>query len=157
MKAESFNKRATSIYPKLVNDEKGLARVAELLKACKLPYEDLSLANSIFLSYHDKDGGMIGSGGLEFYSDYALLRSVAVDEIHRGKRIGEEIVNDLLGRAISSSIREVYLLTETAHDFFIKLGFKDIERNNVPTVVKESSEFRSVCPVSAACMVYQNP
>jgi amino-acid N-acetyltransferase len=155
MKAESFNKQAISIYPKLVSDEKGLARVADLLKACKLPYKDLNVADSIFLSYHDQNGEMVGSGGLEFYSDFALLRSLAVDEKYRGKKIGEAIVNDLLARVIARSIREVYLLTETAHDFFIKLGFKDVDRSDVPTVVKESSEFSSVCPESAVCMLYQ--
>jgi amino-acid N-acetyltransferase len=155
MKAESSNKPAISVYPKLVSDEHEIASVADLLQACKLPYEDLNIAKGIFLSYHDKDGDMIGSGGLEFYSKYALLRSVAVNEIHRGKRIGEEIVNDLHSRASAKSIREIYLLTETAHDFFIKLGFKDVDRNSVPTVVKKSSEFSSVCPVSAACMVHK--
>ena len=154
MKSETFKQRI-SIFPMMVSDKNGLDRIADLLKTNKLPYKDLSLTDSIFLSYHEENGKMVGSGGLEFYSDFALLRSLAVDEKYRGKKIGESIVNDLLARAIARSIREVYLLTETAHDFFIKLGFKDVDRSNVPTVVKESSEFSSVCPVSAVCMLYQ--
>jgi amino-acid N-acetyltransferase len=102
-----------------------------------------------------KVGKIIGSGGLEFYSMYALLRSVAVDQSERGKAYGKNIIRDLLDRAKSNSAKEVYLLTETAHDFFVKRGFADVPRENVPAEVKTSTEFSSVCPVSAACMVYR--
>ena len=140
---------------RLINEQSSLHDVLELLRICKLPYQDIQLKNNLFISYHNEDGKMIGSGGLEFYSSYALLRSVAVDETLRGKSIGKKIVEDLLLRARARTIREVYLLTETAHDYFTKRGFSDIARENVPNEVKASTEFSSVCPVSASVMVYR--
>lgn len=139
---------------RVIYDQRTLNEVAELLRINGLPYQDLQLENNVLISYHDESGEMIGSGGLEFYADYALMRSVAVDAAHRGKSIGKGIVDDLLERAKQKSVREIYLLTETAHDFFTKKGFRDITRENVPEAVRASSEFKSVCPISAACMVY---
>jgi len=139
----------------LIEHENALAPVIELLKENKLPHQDLRLKDSLFIQYQDHNGKMIGTGGLEFYQPYALLRSVAVASSNRGKSHGKEIVADLLLRARSTYVKEVYLLTETAHDFFISRGFKDISREQVPAEIKVSSEFSSVCPVSAACMVYR--
>lgn len=141
--------------PRIVKEQQSLNDILSLLKNNKLPYEDIKLDNNLFISYRDENGKIIGSGGLEIYSSYALLRSVAVDQNERGKAYGKDIVKDLIDRAKRNSIKEVYLLTETAHDFFLKRGFKDVSRENVPAEVKASTEFSSVCPVSAACMVYR--
>lgn len=140
---------------RVINDHKHLDEVLLLLKSNKLPYQDIRLDNNLFVAYYNDNGSLIGSGGLEFYSSYALLRSVAVDEGERGKAIGKEIVSDLLDRAKRNSVSEIYLLTETAHSFFLKRGFADVARENVPADVKASSEFASVCPVSASCMIYK--
>ena len=139
---------------RIINDQLDLQQVQDLLKSNKLPYQDIQLDGNILISYHDGDGKMIGSGGLEFYNSYALLRSVAVDEKQRGKSFGKYIVSDLLDRARGNAMKSVFLLTETAHDFFLQRGFVDTSRESVPGEIKESSEFKSVCPVSAACMVY---
>lgn len=143
-----------SMDSKVIKDKERLEEVITLLKKSKLPYQDVKLDNNLFVSYHSPGGELIGTGGLEFYSNYSLLRSVAVDETQRGKALGKHIVGDLISQAKAKSIKEVYLLTETAHDFFIKLGFKDVPRSDVPSEVTASTEFTSVCPVSAACMVY---
>lgn len=140
---------------RVVNSEHSLAVLLDLLRVCKLPYEDIRLENNLFVSYHDEAGRIIGSGGLEFYSPFALLRSVAVEESQRGNSIGKDIVSDLLARAQENSVHKIYLLTETAHDFFLNRGFQDVSRDNVPVEVKASTEFSSVCPVSASVMVYQ--
>ena len=146
---------AVNMEARVVNKPQFLDEAFSLLKTSKLPYQDIKLDKNLFVSYHDEDHYLIGFGGLEFYSSYALLRSVAVKEELRGKAIGTSIVNDLLDRAKTNSVKEVYLLTETAYDFFSKRGFVEIWRENVPGEVKASSEFTSVCPVSAACMVYR--
>jgi N-acetylglutamate synthase-like GNAT family acetyltransferase len=140
---------------RLITTQNSLTGVLEFLKSNRLPYQDLELKNNLLFSYHDEEGGMIGSGGLEFYSSFALLRSVAVAEDKRGKSIGKDIVKHLLHTAKARGIREVYLLTETAHHFFLNRGFSDIPRENVPAEVKASTEFASVCPTSAAAMIYQ--
>jgi amino-acid N-acetyltransferase len=140
---------------RIVDKPQQLTEVLTLLKGNKLPYQDIKLDNNLFVGYYNENGKLVGSGGLEFYSTYALLRSVAVEESQRGQAIGKEIIQDLLGRAKEKSVQEIFLLTETARDFFLKRGFVDITRAHVPAEVKLSSEFKSVCPVSAACMVYR--
>lgn len=140
---------------RVISNQNTFDEVLELLRVNKLPAEDIRLSNGLFISYHDDAGKIVGAGGLEFYSGYALLRSVVVDASMRGQSIGKDIVNDLLSRANQTSTRAVYLLTETAHDFFVKLGFSDIERDAVPSEVKVSTEFSTVCPVSASVMIYR--
>lgn len=125
-----------------------------LLKKSNLPYEDIDLNGNLFIGYYNSSNELIGVAGLESYGETSLLRSVAVAEDQRGKSIGSKIIADILDQAAQRKIKEVYLLTETAHDFFINKGFKDITRDLVPLQVKASTEFSSVCPVSAACMVY---
>jgi amino-acid N-acetyltransferase len=134
------------------NDE--LNTVLQFLQENGLPYKDIALEKSQIFSYHDNEGAVIGSGGLEFYGAYALLRSVAVRKDLRGKSIGKLIVADLLDKAKQKST-EVYLLTETAHDYFKHLQFHDVDRKSAPKEIQSSSEFSNVCPTSAACMVYK--
>ena len=151
----SRDKTAANMKATIVDQNQSLTEMISLLKSNNLPYQDIKLENNLFVSYENESGKVIGSGGLELYGPYALLRSVAVNETHRGKSFGKEIVKDLLVRAEQRSLREIYLLTETAHDFFLKRGFTDVARDNVPPEVKASSEFASVCPVSASCMVFR--
>ncbi len=137
-----------------IKTEEELAGMLALLKRSHLPFEDIALNGNLFIGYYDSMNKLIGVAGLESYGEASLLRSVAVTEDQRGKSIGTQIIKDILNQASQRKIKEVYLLTETAHDFFLSRGFKDISRDLVPPQVKASSEFSSVCPVSAACMVY---
>lgn len=132
-----------------------LEKLQEFLKNNNLPHRDLILAGNIFITYHDQDGTLIGSGGIESYDSFALLRSVAVRADARGQKLGDHIVSDLLRRARQLDFKAVFLLTETARDFFVKKGFADISRDEVPDAVKSSSEFSFVCPVSASCMAFK--
>lgn len=140
---------------RLVDTDHALRPLQELLRACKLPYEDVNLGNGLFVGYYADHGTLMGAGGLEIYGSFALMRSVAVAAGARGKALGTVIVSDLLARARQLPVTHVYLLTETARSFFINRGFKDVNREDVPAEVKASTEFTSVCPVSAVCMVYQ--
>ena len=132
-------------------DSAGLGMLTGLLRENHLPYQDLTLTGNIFMTFSEGDQ-LVGAGGLELYRPYALLRSVVVTDRYRGQGKGQAIVAGLIAKAKQESITHVYLLTETAHDFFAKLGFKDIVRENVPVEVSAASEFTTVCPVSAACM-----
>ncbi len=141
-----------TLTAQLVTDVRSLSEMQSLLQESKLPYQDVRVEGNIMVAYHDKNQ-LVACGGLEIYGIYALLRSVAVAESHRGQTLGQQVVDDLLSRARTKGLKAIYLLTETAHDFFLKKGFTDIDRSQVPTEVKSSSEFTSVCPLSAACMV----
>jgi amino-acid N-acetyltransferase len=143
----------------MIQDQIALEKLQKFLKANKLPHQDIDYAiltkGRMFLGYYDDKGELIGSGGLELYGDSALLRSVAVKENQRGKELGKKIINDLVSHAQKANIANIFLLTETAKDFFLKRGFKLIGRTEVPNTIKASSEFSHVCPASAVCMFYK--
>jgi len=136
----------------LVKSEKELDSVRDFLRVNQLPADDLKLDDSLYLTFYDSNEELVGSGGLEFYGDKALLRSVAVSQALRSQSLGKQIINDLLQHVKSRSIQEVYLLTQTAYYFFLKLGFSEINRDSVPEEIKSSTEFSQVCPSSARVM-----
>lgn len=143
------------IIKSLVANEKELDELRLFLKYNLLPFSDLKLKDSFYIMYRDEALKIIGSIGLEFYGSSALLRSLAVDENHRGIGLGHELAKTILLES-RKRIQVVYLLTETAHAFFLHEGFVDIDRASAPELIKNSSEFTLTCPSSAKCMVYKN-
>jgi N-acetylglutamate synthase-like GNAT family acetyltransferase len=135
-----------------VNNQQDLEDLKAFLKESSLPADDIRLEGNQFAIYRDSTGKIVGTGGLEFYGDYCLLRSVAVAPELRGTGIGKEIVTDLITRAKDKSVWSVSLLTETAQPFFERLGFENVSREKAAKEIQSSSEFSTVCPVSAAFM-----
>jgi amino-acid N-acetyltransferase len=54
--------------------------------------------------------------------------------------------------AESRGIHALYLLTLTAERYFPRFGFERVEREEVPSDVAETVEFKSACPSTAAAM-----
>lgn len=126
--------------------------IVKLLKDNDLCYEDItSKIDCIFLG-HTGDG-IIGIGGVEIYEEHGLLRSLVIQKPYRSKGLGKELCSKLIEYARKQGVKELYLLTLTAADFFEKLGFIRIDRQNVPEPISRTTEFTSLCPVTAACMV----
>ncbi len=100
----------------------------------------------------EEKGSILGVIGLERFGGAALLRSLAVAPEHRKRGIGRELVAHLELEAKSEGIKQLVLLTETAEAFFRGLGYAVTDRSLVSDAVKQSVEFRSLCPVSAICM-----
>ena len=100
-----------------------------------------------------RDGGaIVGCAALEVYADGALLRSVAVAPVARGRGLGHRLTEAAITLAESLHQPALYLLTMTAEEFFPRFGFVRIERAEVPASVQQSVEFRSACPASAIVM-----
>jgi len=135
-----------------VKNSNELEALQVFLRVNQLPADDIHLEGSMFLTYYNTDENLVGSGGLEIYNDKVLLRSLAVSQELRGQQLGKQIVNDLLKKAKELSMKEVYLLTETAFYFFQKLGFQELKREDVPAEIQASNEFSQVCPTSAHVM-----
>lgn len=135
-----------------VKTEKALTVLKKFLLVNQLPAEDLKLENSLLLTYYNTSDVLVGSGGLEFYGEKALLRSLAVSPEIRSQQHGKQIVKDLLHHARMAGVKEIFLLTETAFFFFQKFGFAEVPREEVPTEIKLSTEFSHVCPSTASVM-----
>lgn len=135
-----------------VKSDRELDSLRDFLRANQLPADDLKRIDSIYVTYYDSNDQMVGSGGLEYYGDKALLRSLAVSQAMRSQSLGKQIVADLVQLVKEKDIKEIYLLTLTAYYFFLKLGFTEINRDEVPQEIKSSTEFSHVCPASARVM-----
>ena len=98
------------------------------------------------------DGRVIGVAGVEVHGEDGLLRSVAVDPAWRGRGIGEAVVRDRLTWARGRGLRSVWLLTNTAVDYFPRFGFTRIDRAAAPPALQRSEEFARACPMSAVAM-----
>jgi amino-acid N-acetyltransferase len=101
------------------------------------------------------EGRPVGCAGLELYGASALLRSVAVEADWRGRGLGIELTRAALELARRRDVRRVYLLTETAGEFFPRFGFRSIERAAAPPEVQRSVEFMCVCPETAEAMLLE--
>ena len=122
--------------------------ILDLLAENKLPSDDIGTSPDHFWVALDNEQ-VIGAIGLEIYEQYGLLRSMVVSEASRGKGIASMLVSKLEDHAADLDIEEIFLLTETAPDYSIRKGYKEVDRNEVPKAVQLSSEFSHVCPTSA--------
>ena len=100
----------------------------------------------------ERDGQLAGVAGLELYSDGALLRSVAVAPALRGAGVGRMLTQRMMETARAAGVPAIYLLTTSAQDFFPRMGFARVTREEVPASVQQSVEFQGACPASAVIM-----
>ena len=94
---------------------------------------------------HEKVRAHYAAAAIERYGDAGLLRSVVVTAERRGEGLGREIVAVAEALARADGIRELYLLTETASDWFPRLGYEVVERAIASAAVGRSIEFTTVC------------
>ena len=136
---------------KIINSAVDISTAADLLSQNGLPLdgfpEDLSLILGAF-----KREKLVGCAALEIHGEHALLRSVVTEKTDRGAGIGTLLTRAALTQARNLDLKYVFLLTETAVNYFPRFGFKKISRDQVPVEVKQSVEFRSACPESAAVL-----
>jgi len=83
------------------------------------------------------DGAIVGCGALHvLWEDLAEVRTVAIDPLCRGQKIGHRIVAELLDAARAIGVRRVFVLTfET--EFFGSFGFVPIHGTPVTPAVYE--------------------
>jgi amino-acid N-acetyltransferase len=95
---------------------------------------------------------LVAVGGLEVCCNNALLRSVAVKPKWRKHGVGRGLVQRLVSLAEARRMNALYLLTQTAEDYFPRFGFERVAREGVPADIAETLEFKSCCPASAVAM-----
>lgn len=136
---------------KTIADAESFQTFRALLKASGLPADDLNYQKDLLVGYYEGNE-LVGTGALEIYGQYALLRSLSVKLGIRGRSVGTTITEYLVHEARNKNLKTIYLLTERAHEFFLKMGFTDTRREAVPQELNASSEFAGVCPQSASVM-----
>ena len=114
--------RATDVKAvRLIIDQYALQRRLLSKDTVKL-YEDVQ---EFFVA--ESYGEVIGCGALHvLWEDLGEVRTVAVNQEYRRKRVGNQILEAITNRAISLGLKRLFCLTfET--EFFAQHGFKVIE------------------------------
>ena len=127
--------------------------IKQLLKDCNLHHEDITTTQLKHFVLGWDGPKLAAVVGLEIKSRSALLRSLAVDADYRNRGIATRLVGKIEDYAKSMEVDSLYLLTLTAEGFFKKCDYRPIARDSAPAEIQETTEFRSLCPASAVCMV----
>ena len=120
--------------------------VEALLADAGLPLDGAAAAFDLgIVGRHSPDGPVVAAAAIERFGEDGLLRSVVVAPDDRGTGIGRELVTAAEALAVDAGIRDVWLLTETAIDWFPRLGYQVVDRAAAAAAVGESVEFTTVC------------
>ena len=95
----------------------------------------------------------VGFGGLEVHGDDALLRSLLTLPPVRGRGVGAAMVAALEFEARLHVCRSLWLITDTAAEFYERLGYARCDRAVVPPAIAATGEFAELCPASAEVLM----
>lgn len=122
-----------------------------LLLGLKLPVEDLpGTLDGFTLAFNE--GILVGSAGVERLGPYGLLRSVGVHEAYRNLGLGRQLFEASIDTARSMPVGELWLITNTADEYFERQGFERVERSLAPAEIAGTAQFSSLCPSSSVVM-----
>ena len=129
-----------------------LPAIVSLLQENSLPIEDISLEKQeLWIQQEEQEIPAVC--GIEQYGAYGLLRSFAVQKELQNKGLGTHMYEHVIKTCQDKGIACLFLLTTTAVNYFKSAGWHVISRVAVPAGVKQSEEFKSICPESATCMM----
>lgn len=129
-----------------------LPAVCGLLRSAELPTDDINEPTTMKFWARDDGSAIAGIVGLEYVGKSVLLRSLVVLPSYRDRRIGRELVAHAEAEARREGFHDVSLLTTSAQGFFQALGYRVVERSEVNDDLRQTAQFRSLCPASAVCM-----
>ncbi len=128
-----------------------LAIINRWLTDAHLPYDDVNSHLRHFIMASEGEV-IVGFVGLEVYDHIGLLRSLVVAPDVRKRGIARDLVERLCEHAVAQGVRDLYLLTVDAEDYFSRRGFKRIERLLAPRPIRTTRQFSELCPSSAILM-----
>ncbi len=127
-----------------------LGTAIELLKEAGLCFEDLSADMLAFVA--ETNAKFQGVIGRECFADIAFMRSLVISGDARGAGVGHALVTALETACVTDGIGELWLLTFDADLFFAKLGYVIRDRADAPDAIRNTEEFRALCPADAVLM-----
>lgn len=127
------------------------SEMANLLNESGLKTDDVT-AQTVFFAAH-RNTELLGVIAFELYADIGFLRSLAVKASHRSEGVAYALVKHLEQCVYQKNVNQLYLLTDTAAQFFERLGYVRLQRELAPLAVQNTAQFRSLCPASAVLML----
>jgi N-acetylglutamate synthase-like GNAT family acetyltransferase len=125
--------------------------IRALLDAERLPSSDLEMSGVALIAAKSPDR-LVGCVGIEPHGDAGIIRSLAVAPEYRGRGIARALVSHAEALASKGKLQCLYLLTESAAEFWSNIGYAAVSRAEPPSAVRASAEFASLCSPSATCM-----
>lgn len=107
-------------------EDKDVPEMAAVLHQADLLSYDLLSPQSRFWVVRDEEQRIIATAGLEFGSQAALLRSVAVLPDARSRGLAHVLADHAFQEAASSGYHEVYLFSVHAGGYWQKFGFEEV-------------------------------
>ncbi|MBY5938115.1 arsenic resistance N-acetyltransferase ArsN2 [Marinobacter nauticus] len=124
----------------------------ELLNRAGLATSDINQPGSICFFGCHQSGKLIGSVGIEIRKKSAMLRSLATHEEVRNTGLGRALVEHAELNASHMGVSDIYLLTTTAADFFERLGYEQLCREQAPDAIRKTTQFSDLCPTTSNLM-----
>ncbi|MBN1363841.1 MAG: N-acetyltransferase [Syntrophaceae bacterium] len=144
-----------------IDDVKTIHRLINLSSSRgeMLPRALMDIYNSLrdfFVYYDEKKDNIIGICAMNIiWENLAEIRSLYVDENHRGKGVGRELVEACISEAITLGLFKVFTLTYKK-EFFLKLNFKETDKNSLPEKIWSDcfrcSKYPDYCDETAMIM-----
>ena len=129
-----------------------LGAIRVLLAVCLLPSQDVKDESIVFF-VAESERGIIGVCGIEQCDDAtALLRTLGVMPGYRKQQIGRRLLQRAISHAEDTGVDEMYLVTETAGDYFSSNGFTTHDKKATPDALKASRQLTQRSPASALLM-----
>jgi len=118
-----------------------MAAVRRMLTVTSLEEPARDEQHGSFFVLRNEDG-TVGCVSLEVLGDDAILRALVVDSKFRGAGYGWMLADMAVSQARWRGVRRIYLLTDTASDFFAaKFGFRVVDRSTLSKQVAASETF----------------
>lgn len=129
-----------------------LPAIQDLLRKNDLPTEGLekALAHCLVAETQNR---IVGAIALEPKGRDGLMRSLVVAGDHQGHKLGTALSAKMVNGARLLGIERLYLLTTSAEAFFAPTGYKVVEKSRVPEAIRNTEEFKKLCPHNAVCMM----
>jgi amino-acid N-acetyltransferase len=118
--------------------------ITALLVAAHLPAVEIEEHIEHFV-VAERGADIIGCGGIEIYRDCpaGLVRSMAVDESLRGSGLGRRILEWVIDHGREHGVKDFFLFTVDAHDFYVPFGFVDVTLDDFPEAMRHSMQYRA--------------
>lgn len=129
-----------------------LSVIQGLLRKNDLPTVGIEEALAHCLVAETK-GRVIGAIALEPKGRNGLIRSLVVAGDHQGHKLGTALSSKIVNSARLLGVERLYLLTTSAEAFFAPTGYKVVEKSRVPEEIRDTEEFKKLCPHNAVCMM----
>ena len=122
--------------------EQDMLPIQRLIAKAGLRDEGIEQYIESFLVVEDEDQNLIGTVGIEQYETDGLLRSLVLDSPIWTAQLSLEFLQLTLKYAEEQDMEMVYLCAKGTNALFRQLGFREIEKEEIPDQINSSPHFQ---------------